>query len=399
MRRNSASARSTFTVTNALSGKVDGGSPSESAKTDMPKPIRLLWVFSTFAVGGPQRRMATLTGSLGEGYEHLVLAMDGRYDAEEVLPKGIAYRRVEAEVQKGGFISRANIRTFREVTARENADLLLTSNWGAIEWLFANRGRRAIPQIHFEDGFGPDERPDAQNPKRVWVRRLMFRRKALEFVAPSQVLEKVYSETWKVKPARVHLIPNGVDLEAFSATIRPQRPVTIGTVAALRREKRLDRLIECFAALPDQTAQLLIVGGGPERDALEAQAKSLGGRVRFAGEQSDVAPFLNDMDIYALSSDTEQMPISLVEGMASGLPVAATNVGDVASMVCDANRAHVVPLGDDAALTNAMAKLCSDASLRAELGAANSARAKQHYGLQAMTDAYDALFKRLAASR
>jgi len=155
----------------------------------------------------------------------------------------------------------------------------------------------------------------------------------------------------------------------------------------MRREKRLDRLIECFAALPDQTAQLLIVGGGPERDALEAQAKSLGGRVRFAGEQSDVAPFLNDMDIYALSSDTEQMPISLVEGMASGLPVAATNVGDVASMVCDANRAHVVPLGDDAALTNAMAKLCSDASLRAELGAANSARAKQHYGLRQTSSA------------
>ena len=379
MRPSSASARFTFTVTDR-------------------NPIRLLWVFSTFAVGGPQRRMATLTGSLGDGYEHLVLAMDGSYDAEAVLPDGINYQRIEADVQKGGFISRANIRTFRKLLADNAVDLVLTCNWGAVEWLFANRGRRAVPHIHFEDGFGPDERPDAQNPKRVWVRRFAFRKKGLEFVAPSQVLQRVYSETWKVKPSRVHLIPNGVDLDAFVPTKRPERPVTIGTVAALRKEKRLDRLIDCFAEMPDQTTQLLIVGGGPERAALEEQAKSLGDRVRFAGEQSNVAPFLNEMDIYALSSDTEQMPISLVEGMASGLPVAATDVGDVATMVSDGNRAHVVPLGEDASLTQALSTLSADRALRENLGMANSERAKAHYGLQAMTETYDALFKRMASS-
>ena len=343
--------------------------------------------------------MATLTGSLGAEYEHLVLAMDGRYDAEAVLPEGIAYRRVEAEVQKGGFISRANIRTFREVIAREAADILLTSNWGAIEWLIANRGRAAAPHIHFEDGFGPDERPDAQNPKRVWVRRFAFKKRGLEFVAPSHVLERVFAQTWKVRPAKVHLIPNGVDLKQFSASDRPtppERPVTIGTIAALRREKRLDRLIDCFAAMTDSSARLLIVGGGPERKALEDQAKPLGQRVVFAGEQGDVAPFLADMDIYALSSDTEQMPISLVEGMASGLPVAATDVGDVASMVAESNRAHVVPLGDDAALTRALDSLAADRQARSALGAANSAKAKAEYGLDAMTERYDTLFRRVA---
>ncbi len=362
-------------------------------------PIRLLWVFSTFAVGGPQRRMATLTGSLGAGYEHLVLAMDGRYEAEAILPAGIAYRRVEAEVQKGGFISRANIRTFRQVIKDQQADILLSSNWGAVEWLIANRGRAAVPHIHFEDGFGPDERPDRQNPKRVWVRRLAFRKRGLEFVAPSRVLQKVFSETWKVKPARVHLIPNGVDLDTFSAHPRPERPVTIGTIAALRREKRLDRLIDCFAAMSDKSARLLIVGGGPEREALQAQAAPLGDRVTFAGEQGDVSPFLPKMDIYALSSDTEQMPISLVEGMASGLPVAATDVGDVAAMVAQANRPHVVPLQDDAALTNALDMLTGDANARRVLGAANSAKAKSEYGLEAMTQRYDALFRKMALSK
>jgi len=371
---------------------------NETRGAGFASPIRLLWVFSTFAVGGPQRRMATLTESLGDGYEHLVMAMDGRYEAEAVLPTGIKYRRVEADVLKGGFISRTNIRTFRGLIASEKVDLVLTSNWGAVEWLFANRGRRAAPHIHFEDGFGPDERPDAQNAKRVWVRRFAFRKKGLEFVAPSHVLQRVFSETWKVKPARVHLIPNGVDLTKFSATERPARPVTIGTVAALRREKRLDRLIASFAALSDTSARLMIVGGGPELAELQAQAAPLGDRVVFAGEQGDVAPFLAEMDIYALSSDTEQMPISLVEGMAAGLPVAATDVGDVASMVGESNHPYVIPLGDDAGLTTALDALVADRDLRAELGAANSARAQTHYGLQAMTERYDALFKRKAFS-
>jgi len=353
----------------------------------------LLWVFSTFAMGGPQRRMATLTGALGPDYEHLVLAMDGRYDAEAVLAPDLAYRRVETAVKKGGIVSLANLRNFRAVMRAEAPDLLLTSNWGAIEWLLANRGRSAVPHIHFEDGFGPDERPDAQNPKRVWMRRLAFRKRGLDFVAPSQVLADVFSATWRVKAERVSLIPNGVDLERFSAAGCAQGPVTIGTVAALRREKRIDRLIDCFAAMSDTSTRLLIVGDGPERAALEAQASPLGERVSFAGAQDDVAPFLAKMDIYALSSDTEQMPISLVEGMACGLPVAATAVGDVAAMVAEENRPHVTALGDDAALTGALDALAENAAKRTELGAANREKAMAEYGLDAMTVRYDSLFK------
>ena len=344
-------------------------------------------------MGGPQRRMATLTEALGPDYEHLVLAMDGRYDAEAVLAPDLAYRRVETDVKKGGIVSLANLRNFRGILHAEAPDLLLTSNWGCIEWLLANRGRQAVPHIHFEDGFGPDERPDAQNPKRVWMRRLAFRKRGLDFIAPSQVLARVFSDTWWVKPGRVSLIPNGVDLERFSAIERPDRPVTIGTVAALRREKRINRLIDCFASISDTSARLLIVGDGPERAALEAQAKPLGERVTFAGAQDNVAPFLGDMDVYALSSDTEQMPISLVEGMASGLPVAATDVGDVAAMVGEANRPHITRCGDDAALTAALDSLAADKTLRGQLGGANRLKAIAEYGLDAMTTRYDSLFR------
>ena len=122
----------------------------------------------------------------------------------------------------------------------------------------------------------------------------------------------------------------------------------IGTVAALREEKNISRLMHAFAMLP--AGRLVIVGDGPQRPALEALAASLGvaERVCFAGHHLDTAAFYAQFDIFALSSDTEQMPLSVIEAMASGLPVVSTDVGDVRLMVASENIPFVTGL-DDAA--------------------------------------------------
>ena len=134
--------------------------------------------------------------------------------------------------------------------------------------------------------------------------------------------------------------------------------MVIGTVAALRAEKNIARLIRALARLPAAApARLVIVGDGPERAALEALAvaEGVGGRVEFAGHCADPAPLYAGFDIFALSSDTEQMPLSVLEAMASGLPVAATDVGDVAAMLDAANRPYVVAR-EDGALADALAR-------------------------------------------
>ena len=208
--------------------------------------MHLFWAFSTLALGGPQRRCVTLVDALGPEFRHSFHAMDGCYDALEELAPGVVANRVEAPMVKGGLLSRENLNRMRGLLADTRPDLLLTSNWGCIEWLAANKGRTALPQIHFEDGFGPDERPDQQNLKRVWARRAFFQKRELRFVAPSNVLAEVFHRDWWVKNERVSLIPNGVDCTRFANLERGVRPVTIGTVAALRREKRIDRLIEAF---------------------------------------------------------------------------------------------------------------------------------------------------------
>ncbi len=355
------------------------------------KPLHLLWAFSTFTLGGAQRRFLSLAEALGPAYSHSVFAMDGCHDAAEAAPH-LPLDLIEGEAEKGALVSRANLAMMRGLMAERRPDLVLTTNWGSIEWIVANTGAQSVPHIHFEDGFGPDERPDAQNPKRLWARRVLFRKPGLHCVAPSQVLENVYRRAWKLPASRLHYIPNGVDCTRFAAQPRSGPPV-IGTVAALRPEKRIDRMIDAFvlAAIPDAT--LLIVGDGPERAALEARAVP---GVEFAGAQSDVAPFLARMTHFAMSSDTEQMPISLVEAMASGLPVAATDVGDTKTMVCPENRPFVTPLEDADALAQSLVTLAADPTLCARLGMANAEKAISEYGLNAMAERYDTLFRERA---
>lgn len=368
----------------------------------MTETLRFLHVFSTFAMGGPQVRFAQLANHFARRddppIEHLILAMDGRHEALSKLDPGVRHRIVEAPA--GGSSLLSTIKAFRRALKSEKPDLLLTYNWGAIEWSMANL-LCGLPEVHFEDGFGPDE-AEGQLPRRVLTRRLVLRFRALT-VLPSKVLLDHAETLWRLPKNRLTYIPNGIDCTRFShgggrATAQGKREggVMIGTVAALRPEKNLGRLLQAFAALPaGSNALLTIVGDGPERQALEGRAVELGiaDRVTFAGHCDRPEEALSGFDIFALSSDTEQMPISLVEAMAAGLPVAAVDVGDVREMVAEENRPLVTPL-DDEQLCQALASLVDDPARRRLLGLANRQRAETMFDERLMAKRYTDLFKR-----
>lgn len=367
--------------------------------------MKILWVFSSFAMGGAQRRFAALAGALGPDLQHVVSAMDGRYEAEALIPPSAWMRLRPIRVRKGRFVSTGNLAEFSRVLEEERPDLLVTANWGAIEWAFAARG--ATGHLHCEDGFGPDERADRQAARRVWGRRLAFRR-VDAVLAPSRELERVAREIWRVKPSKLRYVANGVETAHFAkagAARSPasNRPLVVGAVGAMRPEKRFDRLLRVFSALAAERGdlRLLLVGDGPERPALEALAQKLGiaAKTEFAGAQSDVAPFYARMDAFALTSDTEQAPLALIEAMASGLPVAATDVGDVAAMLSPPNRPYLAAADDETGLARRLAALMGDAELRETLGGANAARVAAEYDIAAMAGRWRALFEELAPRR
>lgn len=366
------------------------------------RTIRLLWVFPSFQIGGAQSRFAALVGALGDGYEHAVAAMDGNYDAERLIPTGVAWRRVEITAKSGDGVSLGAMWRYRRMLARERPDVLLTSNWGAIEWLLVNRGPGAAPHIHFEDGLGADETADAPNASRAWARRRAFPGKGRRFVTTSGAMRDVLSRHWGAKPSQIELIPNGVDIDRFARIEREggRSPVRIGAIGALRPEKRFDRLIDLIATLRERGRDVsgMLVGDGPERAALETHAASKGvaEAVHFVGAQADTPAFLEQMDIYSVTSEAEQAPIGLVEAMASGLPVVATAVGDVPEMLSTANALFVRPSDDDSGLAAAAELLATDPRARLEVGAANKERAGERFSLTSMAERYDALLREMA---
>lgn len=351
------------------------------------KPIAL-HVFSTFAVGGPQVRFAALAAHLGDAWRHIIVAMDGNTACRERLPPGLDVSFPDIDHRKGAMLG--NAWGFRRYLKAWRPDVMVTSNWGSIEWAMANF-LPVVRHIHIEDGFGPEERT-TQLPRRVWMRRIFLRR--VQVVVPSLTLREIATRVWRLPKPRY--VPNGIDLERF-AVARPGGgavPV-IGTVAALRAEKNLARLLRAFRLIADETkAELMIVGDGPMREDLQSLAAELGvgARVRFAGHTDQAQDFYRHFDIFALSSDTEQMPLSVLEAMASGLPVAATDVGDVRAMLAGGNGGFVVPQ-DDARLADALRRLLADPLSARAIGAANREKAAHDYDQKAMFATYAALLR------
>lgn len=368
-----------------LSAREEIGGPVQSDQAPL-----MLSVFPTFAVGGAQVRFVRLAAAFGPAWRHAIMAMDGVRECAERLPRDLAVTFPEVSVVKGDVIG--NVRRFRALLRTLRPDLLVTHNWGSIEWAMANLLPLAR-HVHIEDGFGPEERV-RQLPRRVWTRRVVLRRATV--VLPSRTLERLARGVWRLPGERVLYVPNGIDLARFmprAPSPLPAEPV-IGTVAVLRAEKNLGRLLRAVAIVRTRRpVRFEIVGDGPERAELERLAGELGiaEAVTFHGRQSDPAPFYARFDLVALSSDTEQMPMCVLEGMASGLPVVSTDVGDVRAMVAAENAALIVPK-DEAALAEAILRVLGDEALRRSAGAANRAKAEAEFDERVMIERYRRLF-------
>lgn len=369
--------------------------PAAPAQGPAPRPGSaplLLHVFPTFAVGGAQVRFAALANRFGSRWRHAIVALDGCYDCAERLDPAVPFTVLAAPAGTSrGYGKFWRTRSFLH---RLRPDVLVTSNWGAIEWAAANLLPPRIRHIHTEDGFGPDEAA-GQKPRRVLFRRLVLRGSTV--VLPSLTLLHAARDTWQLPERRLHYIPNGLDLTRFRPEglrmplAPPGEGPVIGTVAKLRPEKNLARLLRACATLHRDgfVFRLLVIGSGPEEEALKRLAAELGigGITRFAGHVTDPAAAYRAMDVFALSSDTEQMPFSVMEAMASALPVASTDVGDVAAMLGEAGRPFLAPK-DDGALAAALRPLLAEAPLRHRVGAANRAKAEAEYDQERMFQAY-----------
>lgn len=214
-------------------------------------------------------------------------------------------------------------------------------------------------------------------------------------------------------PTPVHLIVNGIDAGRFRRHDRergwareqlgiPARALVVGTVAGLRRQKRLDLWLEAAAALggAGREVRFLLVGDGPERAELEALARRLGlGEVSFAGLQADVRPFLAAMDLFMISSDSEGLPLALLEAMAMELPVVATAVGGIPEVLREGVTGYLAPPAEPGRLAAAARPLLEDRRLRERMGRAGRRRVEARFSATASARALERLYLRVLEER
>jgi glycosyltransferase involved in cell wall biosynthesis len=280
-------------------------------------------------------------------------------------------------------------------------DLVLSYNWGAFDIVMARRLFGGPPLVHHEDGFNQDE-AERLNGKRNFYRRIGLPA-AYRLVVPSARLERIALEDWRQRREHVERIANGVPTGRFARPVaedaipglhRREGEVVVGTIAGLRAVKNLPRLVRAFAGMQMKNARLVIVGEGPESEAIVAEARRCGvaDRLVLPGFLPDAALYAARFDVFALSSDSEQFPISLVEAMAAGLPAVATAVGDVPAMVSADNRPLIVSPADEAAFAAALDTLAERPDLRRSIGRANRERAAAEYDERDMIARYARLY-------
>ncbi|MBJ6121886.1 glycosyltransferase family 4 protein [Sphingomonas mollis] len=368
----------------------------------MTAPLSILHLHASFGTGGKEARAARLMAAWGPRARHVIVSGDpDSLDGRAMIGPGVTYEVAQNAPPLAGKPSVARYEAIARLMRR--FDLVLTYGWGAIDGVMARRvfGKDMPPLIHHEDGFGAEEADGLK------IERNLYRRVALTaaqgLVVPSEALEGIALGAWKQPRDRVHRIVNGIatahyradpDPAAIPGLTRRDGEVLIGAVAALQPVKNLTALVRAAGGLSGRF-RLVIVGEGPERAAIEDAARAMGiaDRLVMPGFVERPYRFLRLFDLVAMSSLSEQFPTSVVEAMAAGLPVAALPVGDLRRMVSADNAPFIAEWPTEVRLRDVMQALVNDAALRAQVGAANRARAVAEYDEAVMIARYRDLYE------
>lgn len=342
----------------------------------------------------------------------LQLARASRARGDEavfVAPRrGPFVERVEREGFTAHLVDVGRLHRLRGASAlarllrRERVDLLHTHTLAAANALgrFAARrtGIPVVSHLHIENRFRPSTRPLLQAADNVTARW------AAALVAVSEDTRRAYER--QGYPRRIEVVHNGVALDgATPGGVRaelgiPVEAPLVGEVGRLCEVKGQRELIEALAEVPDAHAVLVgadLEQGGAYRRTLEQAAERAGvrDRVVFAGEREDARAVVAELDVLALPSWTEGLPLVVLEAMALRRPVVATPVGGTPEVVVDGETGVLVPPRDPAALAEALRRLIADADLRRRLGEAGYERVRSRFSEQAMQERVLAIYDRV----
>jgi glycosyltransferase involved in cell wall biosynthesis len=356
----------------------------------------IVHVLSSFGVGGQERVALDLAiGQLARGHEvgaiSLAPAPDGEV-AKELAQAGVAIGRVP---KRGGVDPTLVPRLALELR-RRGADIVHTHNPLAL--IYGAPAARLVGAgvIHTKHGLNPGSRGHR-----------VLRRAAAQlvhaFVAVSDTTEAQARAQHDAPLPRLHTIPNGIRLDRYApdpearASVRVELGLgdawVVGVVGRLDNMKNQAMLVRAMAPLLSSRVRLVIVGDGERRADVEAAVAALPEPrwVVMTGRRMDVPRLVHAFDVFSLSSRSEGLPLVVPEAMAAGLPIVATAVGGLPSVVDDGETGLLVPV-DEQALAAALARLERDRDLARAMGARAREVALARYSHDRMVEAYLELY-------
>lgn len=363
--------------------------------------VHVVHLVTSFDTGGLQQGIVNIVNrSDPNRVRHTVISMWKKISLADRLQRGdvISLDFPEGRVW-GAF------RKIARALADRSPDLLHTRNWGTFpDGVLARRFARVPRHIHGHHGRDLHNAA-GESPRRRMIGRWLARLTDA-FVALTPSMRTELARDFSIRPERITVIPNGVDLERLAADAADpslSSEFSVVSIGRLDPVKDFGTLIAAFSKMATRKPgdRLWIVGSGPERARLEAKIADLGlgAVVRVLGERRDVAAVMKAADCYVQPSIYEGMSNTIVEAMACGIPVVASDVGGNPDVVGRDGAAMLFAAKDVSFLAKRLDDLRSDVDLRRRIGQAGKARALELYGLERMVESYTALYERVAARR
>ena len=355
--------------------------------------VHVLHIVPGLSPGGMELVMAQLiTGLTGNGMRHSVACLKGEPQISMHLPATTEVHCLHSRPNEPQLPAR-----LAGLIRRTRPTVIHARNWGA--WPDVAVGRffapPIVPLIFSFHGLG---KAGYMPMRRRLASRALVRITTRLFTVSEQS-KRMLVDRWGWPEHRVGVIPNGVDTERFHPLPAPRQTdrFVVGSVGNLRPVKNHALLIRACTAVARSgiDLELHIAGEGAEQDNLLALARSLGfaDRLSLVGRIENVPGFLNQLDLFVLSSDSEQHPNALNEAMACGLASVATRVGCVEELLDGGQCGRIVPPGQLGAMVRAVLELASDVATRAKLGGLARRRVCKIYSLERMLTAYDRLYR------
>lgn len=372
----------------------------------------MLHVVYRFDMGGIENGIVNLINHMPQ-WRHAVLALTEVVPAfrARIVAPGVECVALHKPPGGGWKLYPAFGRELR----RLRPDVVHTRNLAALEMQPAAWWAGVPVRIHGEHGRDASD-PTGSVKRYQWLRRA-YRPFVNHYIALSSDLAAYLRGPVGIAAQHVSQICNGVDSRRFSPAEARQAiegcPFTepglclagsVGRMLTVKAQPLLAQaFVQALTARPElrQTLRLVLVGGGPLRDECQVILAAAGVQdlAWLPGERNDIPQIMRGLDLFVLPSLAEGISNTVLEAMASGLPVVATDVGGNADLVADGRSGQIVPPGDVGALARALADWATQPAQRRAAGAAGRELVESRFSLQAMVGSYRALYDRLLAER